>query len=477
MLRRLSVVGLVFACACTVLLAPPRAAAGPFLVPQQMKLVAYYPARDGWTYMWGRWRPRTIDRDLALLASLNANTVRIFLQPVAFEFPRPDPQAAAKLDTVLALAARHGLRVELSLFDWWFDYGRIADSEAWVRDLLGRYAGDPRIAAVELRNELDPGDASAVAWARVLLPYVRTVLPGVPVTLSVSAHDPVDRLATLSRELAPVAPDFWSLHYYDKPEYALWTIAAARAAVAPVPIVVGETGYEPNLSAAAPRSRDDLAAEQTRYFRTLANATALLGLPPPGVWALLDFAAGASPLPMPRGEYGFGLFRVDGSAKPDAQVVRSVFATPGQVDAGFDGGFEQPGLGPWRAHGAGVSRDTAAARSGAGSAALAPDGGRAALTTIPPAPWVTAGQTATLTAWACGSSATGTTRVAIRWFAADGSPLGDAGSAPLPPGSTGWTQLTVAAPAPAGAAYLGLALTSEGNAGSARFDDVALAVG
>ncbi|HVS86549.1 MAG TPA: hypothetical protein VHD91_13060 [Gaiellaceae bacterium] len=478
MRRRLLVLGLLGVCLGVPAQASARVDVGPRLaVPQQMRLVAYYPAHDGWTYMWQHWDPRQIDHDFGLVANLHANTVRIFVQPSVWGFPHPSRQGRQQLETVLSLAGKHGLAVELTLFDWWFDYGRVADSKTWVRSLLSGYADDPRIAAIELRNEIDPSNPAAIAWAKALLPYVRQVLPETPVTLSVSSNDPVNRLAALSSELAPVAPDFWSFHYYDKPEYALWTIAAARAAVAPVPLVVGETGYEPNLSAPQPKSPADIEAEQSRYFRTVANAAALLGLPPPGVWVLLDFSPGASPVAMPQAEYRFGLFRTDGTPKPDASVVRSMFLQAGTVDPSFDGGFERPGFGPWRVHGSGATREAVIVHGGAGSVALTPAGGRTTLTTIPSVPWVTPGQTLSVSGWVRGILTTGTTEVELRWFAADRTPLGVTDSEALPSGTVGWTLLTASGQAPPGAAFVAIALISDGNSGSAVFDDVSLAAG
>ena len=474
MLRRLLVVGA--GGLCIALPASAHADSRPsFTVPGQMRLIAYYPASNGWTYMWTHWNPAEIDRDFGLAAELHGNTVRIFVQPVAFGWPHPTAQAAAKLDTVFALAAKHGLTLELTLFDWWFDWKDVAGSETWVHSLLAPYAHDPRLAAVELRNELDPGDLAAAAWARTMIPYLHTILPGVPVTLSVSANDPVNKLTTLSHELAPVAPDFWSFHYYDKAEYAYWTLQAARAAVAPVPLVLGETGYQPGTSSPPARGTADVAAEEMRYFRTIMNATALLGMPPAGIWVLLDFTHAASPNRMPAVEYTYGLFHTDGTPKPSAAPVAAAFANPGRVDANFDGDFEQPGLSTWRAHGSGVAtRDTLVVHQGTGSAELA---GAGSLTTIPPDPWVTAGQKLTLTAWARGLSATGTTQVAIRWFTADRTLLAESGSQPLPPGSSDWTQLTATGTTPFGAAFVELVLSTAGNSGSARIDDVTLAAG
>ena len=208
----------------------------------------------------------------------------------------------------------------------------------------------------------------------------------------------------------------------------------------------------------------------------MTNATALLGMPPPGVWVLLDFTRDASPLRLKAAEYSFELFRSDGSPKPAAAAVRAGFAASGRVDPGFDGGFEEPGVGTWRHHGAGsFARDTSVARSGAASAALAgPTGGRALLTTIPTVPWVRPGQRVTLSPWAQGAAATGTTYVELQWLAADRRHLGAIDSAQVPHGTTGWTLLTASGTAPPGAAFVRIALVAAANTGTSRFDDVSL---
>jgi hypothetical protein len=85
---------------------------------------------------------------------------------------------------------------------------------------------------------------------------------------------------------------------------------------------------------------------------------------------------------------------------------------------------------------------------------------------------VVPGQSYTATAWVRGLNATGATRVALAWFDASGAYLGQVESAVLPTGTTGWTLLTAAGVAPAGAAYLQIHLKSAYNRGTAWFDDV-----
>jgi hypothetical protein len=478
-LRRLLVGGLASLCLCLLLLsAAPDAGAARLAAPAQLRLVNYYPAQNGWTYMWERWHPEQIDRDFGLIAGLQANAVRVIVQPAAFGFPRPTAEAAARLDTVISLAAAHGLSVELTLFDWWTDYRKVDKSKRWVRALLQRYAGDDRLACVELRNEIDPNDANAVAWARTMLPYLHAVLPGVPTTISVGANDGVKQMWTLKDRLGTSQPDFWSFHYYDKPELAVSAFAAAKAAVAPTPVFIGETGYHPGDSDPPVHKLADREDEQLRYFRTITAATAMLGLPPVAPWILLDFSPTGTPVRMPPPEYTFGLFRIDGTPKPAAEAVRASFASA-QADPFFNGGFEQPGPALWRRRGAAsFAQDTSVFHSGTASTSIGAIAGRktfgATLSAIPPVPWVTGGETLSLSAWMRGENGTGTSRISLRYYDSARHQIAQGDSAPFPAGTTDWTQVTLVTVVPANASYVRIILSSDGNSGRVWFDDVTL---
>src|SRR5215472_894636 len=112
---------------------------------RDLKEVNYYPASDGWTYMWTHFDPTAIDRDFARIRGLGANTVRIFIQPPVFGFPAVSPVMADRLSEVIGLAAKHSLRLHLTLFDLWSRFTDIDGSKEWVSSLLSRYRDDPRI--------------------------------------------------------------------------------------------------------------------------------------------------------------------------------------------------------------------------------------------------------------------------------------------------------------------------------------------
>jgi endo-1,4-beta-mannosidase len=295
------------------------------MVPD-LKEVNYYPASSGWTYMWSRFDPTAIDRDFARIRALGANTVRIFIQPPVFGFPTVSPVMADRLSEVIGLAAKHSLWVHLTLFDWWSQYTDISGSKEWVSSLLSRYRDDPRIAVVELQNELDPQSREAVAWVTTMLPYLSTVLPGTLRTVSAASVSP-EVFALFTHELENSPPDFWDYHYYGPPADAYSLLSRIKALAAPRPLFVGETGYSTN---AGPGDQSAQEQAQAAYYRAVFTAAAALGLPTPAPWTLNDFSPGGIPPSSPAADnaaqYGFGLFQLNGTPKPAAAVVSSWFS-------------------------------------------------------------------------------------------------------------------------------------------------------
>ena len=146
--------------------------------------------------------------------------------------------------------------MQLTLFDWWHDYADVAGSRRWATALLSRYAGDERIAFVELKNEVRPQDAGAADWAAALIPYVRE-LTGKPVAISVPALDPARDLRLLRSALGGAQPDFYSAHFYWRPELAAEHLRAAAGG---------------SRSGAAPAGRDRLLdRDSVRHRRRRAR--------------------------------------------------------------------------------------------------------------------------------------------------------------------------------------------------------------
>jgi len=433
--------------------------------------------------MWLSWHPEVIDADLGRSAALHANVVRVIVPTAAFTWPEPSPAMMAELATMVTMAARHGLRVQLTLFDAGFSQWQdFAGSEHWAGSVVGPYAADPRIAFIEVRNEIDPRQTAQIAWVQHMLPYVRSIGRGIPVTVSVCGCDNAGDLLSLKQQLGSAQPDLYDFHFFAEPGRAPAVFADAKAIAAPLPLVVGETGYSTWTDNTAvigvPWSTAAQEAYQDQYFRTVGLAARAVGLSPPAPWTLNDFTCSSCSA----SERAFGLYHVDGTAKPAAASVAAMFAGAA-IDTGFNQGFESAaGTLPadWRIWGwqyGTFARDTTVAYSGLASASISgsstvPGGSPPAFFASPVAEPV-AGRIYTLSAHVRGSQATGTTSIAINWYDGWSHNLGSASSAALPSGNTGWTLLTVGSQAPAGTSYAVLVLASTQNSGTVWFDDVA----
>ena len=473
--------------------ASPAAPAEDFRVPEDVRSISYFPARGGWTLMWTRFDPAAIDRDFARIALLRANTVRVIVPARVFGYPEPEPAMSARLERVVDLAARHGLRVELTLFDWWHDYADVAGARRWAAALLSPYTGDARIALVELKNELRPQDAGAAEWAAALIPYVRE-LTQKPVTVSVPALDAARDLRLLRSALGSAQPDFYSAHFYWRTELAAEHLEAARAAASPLPLRVAETGYSTaipyDIVPGVPESPSAREAQQAYYLRSLAAVARRLGLPPIGPWVLSDFAPDAIPSDDPGvhgnpREYRFGLFRVSGEAKPAAAALRTIFSGGDSQD--FNNGFEQAVRGEggesvpalWRiraARGAAFRRDAQVARSGRASARIE---GRAAATRTGRRLHDRSARSGSASGRPLHAHRIRARGLALRRDSCRAALVrrrrtgaGRRAVAPLRCGTSAWQRLRVSGSAPSGAAYVGLYLRAGRTVGPAWFDDV-----
>src|SRR5262249_5777692 len=139
----------------------------------------------------------------------HANSVRVIVQVDPFGWPAPTAPMLAHLAEFVHIADQHGLKVHLTLFDVWDKYTEIDNSKTWAAAVVMPFAGDPRLNTIELRNEIDPTPA-ALAWANAMIPYLKSISGGLPVTISEWG---TYRMQLLVNALNP-APDAWDYHNY-----------------------------------------------------------------------------------------------------------------------------------------------------------------------------------------------------------------------------------------------------------------------
>ncbi|MFC4072509.1 glycosyl hydrolase [Actinoplanes subglobosus] len=443
---------------------------------QTAKSLNYYPSDAGWSAMWTGFDAARIDADLAKVAALGADNVRVIVFPQAFGWPTPKAEYTEKLRKFISAADANGLTVKVTLFDWWSGYNEVNNSVNWAKAILSPYVNDPRVIAVELKNEFQPGDSAAVTWIKQVIPAVRVWAPAMPLTLSVDGGTGATGMAQIKSQLTASPLDYYDFHFYGSSERALAEIRKAQAAVAPAPVVIGETGVS-----SAVVSEGEQGAYLARVFRAASEA----GVGSVSPWTLNDFANGAIPAnsqvsTMPA-QYKFGLYRADGTAKFAATVVRSWWTTGTVPNSLLNLGFEAAASdSPWRLANTDAGTPvtvTDVARSGSKSVRFSgttrTTAGLPSLVTSPITP-VQAGYRWRAEAYARGTNATGVTEIALSWFDVTGKWISQSTSNRLPAGNSSWTKLVVEAVAPAGATSVQLHLKSGDNSGSVWFDDVAV---
>jgi hypothetical protein len=440
--------------------------------------------------MWTRWDSVAVDADLRRIAGLHANTVRAIVPAEVFGYPQVDDVYLTRLREFIDLAAKNGLHVQISLFDWWYRYSDVTGSEAWTREVLQPYARDPRIAFVELRNEIAV-NAATLAWARSMIPFIRQLMARrTPVSLSVGGKRPLPDLVQLKRGLRRSQPDFYDIHVFGGGgEHAASIVARAKAIVAPRRVWIGETGYSTGTSVTGfggvPLTTSAQEAAQTQFLRTVAWAARANSLPLPGIWTFTDFLSTSSPpgaVERPAIEEHFGLYRVDGTPKPAAATVAAAFGKG--VPLSFNNGFERsveddlgrsvPAIWSMQGDSGVVFTSASTSHSGRQSARLTSGTTATGSYAVTPPKGVGAAGPATTvkaTAWARRIKPSSKVFVVIEWMSADDRVVSRSTSQPLRAVGS-WQRLTVRTTVPRGVVYGRLELVAQHFSGSVWFDDV-----
>jgi hypothetical protein len=301
--------------------------------PYRIRGVNYYPMHAPWRRFLVEAVPTSVARELDLIAGAGFNTLRIFLWYEAlFDCPGsgavPKPDAIARLDTVIRLAAVRGLRVIVTLHDL-PDltirplYREPEAAAAQTAYLVSRYRNEPAILAWDLRNEGDidilkgfASQSTVMSWLRQTAEQVRQLDPNHLLTAgwNQDSHMTIDVV------------DFVSFHHWSSSELLRLRIAAFQAQTRK-PILLQEVGYSA-FGAGEARQADRL-----RDVINVADNTGLAGWM---IWTAFDFPtdvtciAPACPS-KDNSEHHFGLWRTDYAPKSAVNVIKSLIVPmPGQ---------------------------------------------------------------------------------------------------------------------------------------------------
>jgi len=314
--------------------------------PTNQYTVNYYPVNNSGYEMWSHYNGAQYQADMQKAKSLGFNTLRVFLAATTgiFDFSSPTAAELANLTDFYKRSKTVGIKLHLTLFDYWGSYGYISGSQTWIAAMFRALPDTANIAVIEIQNEtryaltttytggFDSGWPAgvkqysqvgqvAIVWAQSITGYIRSVAPGVPVTASTSYGT-----ADLSAYLAAVkgtsaAPSWYDWHCYEAsssvPYSSLQTVVSIIGN--PAMLYIGETG----LTSEASGSQGTLQAQQAQsdYIQAVRWSCAQLGLPEPGPWILFDLNSSAQF----SGGQSFGLFDTSGNVKLSGALYQ---ATP-----------------------------------------------------------------------------------------------------------------------------------------------------
>src|ERR1700729_26282 len=315
------------------------------VAPTNQHTVNYFPVNNGGYQMWSSYNGPQYQNDMQTAKSLGFNTIRVILAAAGgtFDFSTPSAAELANLADFYNRSVAVGIKLHLTLFDWWGNYGLIKGSYAWIKAVLGALPNTANIAVVEIQNEtryaltspysggFDSGWPAgttqfgqvgqvAIVWAQHVIPYIRSIAPGVPITSSTSYG-----LADLAAFFAAVnntaaAPSWYDWHCYTGSSSLVYTALQEAVAVVgnPATLYIGETG----LTSTASGTQGTLQAQQAQsdYIQTVRWSCAQLGIPDPAPWILFDMNNSAQ---FPGGQT-YGLYDTSRKAKVAAVMYGSI---------------------------------------------------------------------------------------------------------------------------------------------------------
>ena len=331
-------------------------------------------------YMWSEFDLGEIRDELAHIADMGFDTVRLFALTQAFLPEREcvDGRMVSRLVEVARAAKELGLSIVPTLIVinmsgriWWPAWmvgagGAVADlyaNPSVVRSqtmlaatCASALAGDVSVRAIDLANEIDDAQrpasrATAREWTVAMAGAIRQVVPNVAVrigahlpSLATENHMRVDDLASVLDEDVMHAYPLYSAYArsYLDPELVPFACAlTAGLSGAGRPALMQEFGLctAPRGSAGVSITDDFLGAPRTQYlaseqegatyYEAVVSRLVATGAAGAYAWCYADYDARLFPRPpLDRAirERTFGLVRADGSEKPAAQVFRALRA-------------------------------------------------------------------------------------------------------------------------------------------------------
>ncbi|SHJ28546.1 cellulase family glycosylhydrolase [Pseudozobellia thermophila] len=223
--------------------APVRLSNGTLGAIRNIKGVNYYPQDTPWDVFGKKYDEAIIAKDFELIRHMGWNTIRIFIPYEDFGAVHVDGQKLAKVRSLLDRADQNGLKVMVTLFDFYGNYD-VLDwtlTHRHAEQVVKALKDHPALLAWDLKNEPDldfgsRGEQTVLAWLREMNRQVRNWDQENAITVGWASPEAA---VHLNDEL-----DFVSFHYYREVSEFKEAYNTLKASVAEVgkPIVLQEYG-------------------------------------------------------------------------------------------------------------------------------------------------------------------------------------------------------------------------------------------
>ncbi len=277
--------------------------------------INYYPQDSPWDTFGENFNEEQIAADFKIIKDLNLNSIRIFLSYEDFKISADSSEKLKRLKILLDAAEKADLKVMVTLFDFYGDYG-IQDwtlTNAYLKNILDEIKDHPAVFAWDIKNEPDldfesRGKRKVEAWLSQTIARVKQLDSNHPVTIGWSTAAAAEALED--------QVDMVSYHYYQDLENLSETHKRLKSKTKK-PIVLQEIGWSSYDGFWNPFGMDeeDQAEKYAEFFKTQKrDSINYLS------WTLYDFkevpstVAGTRPWRRNKQKH-FGLIDADGEQK------------------------------------------------------------------------------------------------------------------------------------------------------------------
>ena|GEM_PF-1437794 len=307
--------------------------------PVCLKGFNFYPRQAPWSPMWQHWDGNQVAADLEKASELGANSLRI-LVPYGQNYNwtkndgTPEPEMLAELDQVIALANQKGMRVLITLFDFYAEFPPAGSNEEaanwrYLDQLALHYRDNPGVLGWDLHNEPDNylpwkqnNQAKVLDWLSRAAQRLRQTDPNHFLTIGFGNWQ--NLLLTGPNGLNALSlVDVVALHSYnpDDLDYMINTVQASGAAK--LPVLLEEFGWP---SASEELTADYSESEQSHHIQLSLDSIVRHNLAGGLAWTLWDFTPSSLLNLMPDlPQQFFGFVRLDGSLKPAATIWQNSY--------------------------------------------------------------------------------------------------------------------------------------------------------